>query len=110
MDAAVIAARQERDGLAGQAQRDFPGFSVPAGGEGDREEQSDPAWMGEVLRDRPLEPVFLIHPILGRKEDSAPSRPSVPTRWSREWLYKTLGLFSEYRVCYAPSLSAVAPV
>ena len=31
-------------------------------------------------------------------------------RWSREWLYKTLGLFSEYRVCYAPSLSVVAPV
>src|SRR5215469_16195985 len=31
-------------------------------------------------------------------------------RWSREWLYGTLGLFSEYRVSYAPSLSAVAPV
>ena len=31
-------------------------------------------------------------------------------RWSREWLYGTLGLFSGYRVSYAPSLSAVAPV
>ena len=31
-------------------------------------------------------------------------------RWSREWLSRALGLFSEYRVCYAPSLSAVAPV
>jgi RNA-directed DNA polymerase len=31
-------------------------------------------------------------------------------RWSREWLYGTLGLFAEYRVCYAPSLSVVAPV
>src|SRR6516165_8463627 len=31
-------------------------------------------------------------------------------RWSRGWLYGTLGLFSEYRVSYAPSLSAVAPV
>src|SRR5215469_16328402 len=31
-------------------------------------------------------------------------------RWSREWMYGTLGLFSEYRVSYAPSLSAVAPV
>ena len=30
-------------------------------------------------------------------------------RWSREWLYGTLGLFSEYRVCYG-SVSAVAPV
>jgi RNA-directed DNA polymerase len=30
-------------------------------------------------------------------------------RWSREWLYGTMGLFSEYRVSYAPSLSVVAP-
>jgi len=30
-------------------------------------------------------------------------------RWSREWLYGTLGLFSEYRVSYVPSPSAVAP-
>ena len=29
-------------------------------------------------------------------------------RWSREWLYKTLGLFAEYRVSYG-SFSAVAP-
>jgi RNA-directed DNA polymerase len=29
-------------------------------------------------------------------------------RWSREWLYETLGLFSGYRVSYG-SLSAVAP-
>lgn len=31
-------------------------------------------------------------------------------RWSREWLYGTLGLFSQYRVSYGRSLSAVAPV
>jgi RNA-directed DNA polymerase len=30
-------------------------------------------------------------------------------RWSREWMYGTLGLFSEYRVSYLPSISAVAP-
>ena len=30
-------------------------------------------------------------------------------RWSREWLYGTLGLFSEYRVSYEQSISAVAP-
>jgi RNA-directed DNA polymerase len=30
-------------------------------------------------------------------------------RWSREWLYGTLGLFSEYRVSYERSISAVAP-
>ena len=31
-------------------------------------------------------------------------------RWSREWLYGTLGLFSDYRVSYLPSISVVAPV
>ena len=31
-------------------------------------------------------------------------------RWSREWLYGTMGLFAEYRVSYQPSNSAVAPV
>ena len=31
-------------------------------------------------------------------------------RWSREWLYGTLGLFSEYRVSYQSSDSAVAPI
>jgi RNA-directed DNA polymerase len=31
-------------------------------------------------------------------------------RWSREWLYGTLGLFAEYRVSYAQPISAAAPV
>jgi RNA-directed DNA polymerase len=31
-------------------------------------------------------------------------------RWSREWLYGTLGLFSEYRVSYRCSDAAVAPL
>ena len=30
-------------------------------------------------------------------------------RWSREWLYSELGLFSEYRVSHGQSISAVAP-
>jgi RNA-directed DNA polymerase len=30
-------------------------------------------------------------------------------RWSRAWLYDTLGLFSGYRVSYQPSASAVVP-
>jgi RNA-directed DNA polymerase len=30
-------------------------------------------------------------------------------RWSREWLYGTLGLFAEYRVSYRSSNPAVAP-
>jgi RNA-directed DNA polymerase len=31
-------------------------------------------------------------------------------RWSREWLYDTLGLFSEYRVSYRCSDSAAVPI
>jgi RNA-directed DNA polymerase len=31
-------------------------------------------------------------------------------RWSREWLYAALGLFSEYHVSYLPPIPAVAPV
>jgi RNA-directed DNA polymerase len=31
-------------------------------------------------------------------------------RWSREWLYGTLGLFAEYRVAYGQPTPAVAPV
>ena len=31
-------------------------------------------------------------------------------RWSREWMYGTLGLFLEYRVTYGQPISAVAPV
>ena len=30
-------------------------------------------------------------------------------RWSREWLYGTLALFSQYRVTYGQSTSAAAP-
>ena len=78
MDAAVIAERQEADGLAGQAQRDFPMLSISAGGRSDREDQSDPAWLGKVLRDRPLESVFLLYPKLGGDEDSASSGSGVP--------------------------------
>src|SRR5215469_17150512 len=78
MHAAAIAERQETDGLAWQAQRDLPGLSFPASGRIDQEDQSDSARVGEILCHRPLESVFLIHPILGRKEDPAPSGPSVP--------------------------------
>src|SRR5215469_9440493 len=71
--------RKARNGRPCSASsRRFPGPSFSAGGEGDREDQSDSARLGEVLCRRPLEPVFLIHPLLGRKEDSAPSGPGVP--------------------------------
>jgi hypothetical protein len=65
---AVIAERQEAHGLTQQAQGDLPGLSFPAGWRSDRKDQSDPAGLGEVLCDKPLQPVFLIHLLLGRDE------------------------------------------
>src|SRR4051812_44162997 len=84
MDAAVVAERPEAGGIAGQTQRDFPGLSIPTTGSGDRKDQSDPAWLGQILRARPFESVFLLYPKLGREEDSATSGPGVST--SRLWL------------------------
>src|SRR5579859_204163 len=72
MDAASVAKKQEAGGLADQAQRDFPGLALSAGGRRDRTDQPDPAWLGDLLRSRPLQPMFLIHPRLGREKDSAP--------------------------------------
>ena len=69
MDAAANAERQEADGVAGQAQRNLPGLSFPAGGRSDRKDQPDPARLGEILCDRSLESVLFLHPTLGREED-----------------------------------------
>src|SRR5580765_4822251 len=76
MDAAAHAKRQKADGLASQAQDDFPKLSFPARQSIDRTDQSHSARLGELLRDRTFEPVLRVHPRLGRKEDSAPSGPS----------------------------------
>ena len=77
MDAAVVAERQETDGLAEQTQGDLPGLSLAACGRGDREDQPDPARLGAILCHRPCESVFLIYPRLGREEDTAPSGSGV---------------------------------
>src|SRR5215470_14565472 len=77
MDAAIVAERQEADSLAGQTQRDFPGLAISAGGRSDRTDQSDSARLGEIFRCGPLQSELLIHPRLGRKEDSAPSGQGV---------------------------------
>src|SRR5215467_2317057 len=79
MDVVGIAERQEANGLAGQAQRDLPSFSFSTRGRRDREDQSDPAWLGDILCDRTLEPVFLVYPRPGRNEDTAPLSPGAPT-------------------------------
>ena len=83
MDAAVRAARQETDGLATQAQSDLPKLSISACGRADRNDQSDPARLGEVLCGGPCESLFLVYPRLGGEEDPAPSgqSPTAPRLW-----------------------------
>ena len=78
MDAAAYAESQKADGLAAQAQADFPKLSLPARQTIDRTDQSYSAGLGELFRDRTFEPVLRIYPRLGRKEDSAPSGPRRP--------------------------------
>ena len=101
MDAAAYAERQEADGVAADAQAGFSKPSVPAGGEVIARINPDPARLGAVLCGRPLQPVFLVHPRLGREEDSGPSGAACQRhgfgwkRWSKAWLYGTLGLFNE---------------
>ena len=75
MDAAAHAERQKADGIASQAQDDFPKLPLSAPQSIDRTDQSHSAGRGKLLRDRTFEPVLRVHPRLGRKEDSAPSGP-----------------------------------
>jgi hypothetical protein len=70
----------------------------------------------QYFADRLLEPVFLLYPRVGRKEDPETSGSRVPTSrlrleaWSQKWLYATLGLFWRCRVSYHPLASLVVPV
>src|SRR4029077_9734017 len=72
MDAAAYATRQEADGIAAQAQAGFSELSLSAGEGVDRADQSHSARLGELLCGRPLQPVLLVYPRLGREEDSVP--------------------------------------
>ena len=67
---------KQRTAWLGQLQEIFR--ASPAGGRGDPEDPSDPAWWGAILGHRPLESVFLLPPLRGRKEDAAPSGQGVP--------------------------------
>src|SRR5712692_7615942 len=80
MDAAAYAARQEADGIAAQAQAGLPKISLSAREGVDRADQSHSARLGELLCGRPLQPVLLVYPRLGREEDSVPlgQSPSAP--------------------------------
>ena len=65
--------------------------------------------MGALLCGRELEPVFFLHKLwVEKKVRRHLMRARKRTgfgwkRWSKQWLYNTLGLFNEYRVVRAVS-------
>jgi hypothetical protein len=73
MATAICAQAEKADGTFCQAQGDLPTTRQPTGREGDRDDQSHPAWLGELFPDRAFESMLLEDPRLGRKEDSASS-------------------------------------
>ena len=79
MDAIADAEGEETDGPATEAQRGLPKSSLPTSIPGDRTDQSDIARLGELLCFWAFEPVFLVHSLLGRKEDPAPLGESATT-------------------------------
>src|SRR5687767_6904757 len=104
MDAAADAARQEADGVAADAQAGPSKSSVSAGRRGDCANQSHPARLGAVPCVRSLESLLLVHPRLGREEDSVPPGPSKPaTRFRMEAVASGVphvGTVPEYYVAY----------
>ena len=116
MDATVIAQEQETDDLARQAQGDLPGLSFPTSGR--VIEKINPILRGWVkyfaighssrcfsyIRD------WVEKKIRRHLARACQRRGFGWKRWSREWLYKAFGLFSEYRVAHGQSIPAVAPV
>jgi hypothetical protein len=107
MDAAADTASQEADGVAAHTQAGVPKSSVSARRRGDCVYQSDPARLGvqyfaighssrcfSFVRDW-VEKKIRYHLARASQRHGFGWK-----RWSREWLYGTLGLFHEYYVAY----------
>ena len=114
MDAVADAEGQEADGIATQAQRDFPKASLPAGRQGDRE--INPilrGWVNYFAIGHSSRCFSYIRDWVEKKIRRHLARAASVEgfgwkRWSREWLYGTLGLFHQYRVSYSRSSPAAA--
>src|SRR5215470_14377201 len=109
MDAVADTETQETDSPAGQAPNHIPKPSIPAHRSIDRGDQSDPSGMGELLCNGALEFIrdWVEKKIRSHLARACQRRGFGWKRWSREWLYGTLGLFNQYHVSYRPSPTAV---
>jgi site-specific DNA recombinase len=70
---AADAGHEAADGVAAEAAGGVPALGIPARGPGDRGDQSDLAWLGELLPSWERGPVFFVREDLGRAEGTAPS-------------------------------------
>jgi hypothetical protein len=104
MDAAAIAERPEADGVARQAQRVFrTSRSQPVGGVIERINPIVRGWVkyfaiGHSSRCFSYIRSWVETRIRRHLARACRRRGFGWKRWSREWLYETPGLFSEYRV------------
>ncbi len=69
-----------------EAERHLQPLTLSAIVRGDREDQSHLAGLGELLRDRTIEPVLLVHSLVGGKEDpeTLGQSPTAPWLWLEE--------------------------
>ena len=102
--AALHAQAQKADGTGAGAQSGVPPIPVATERTGDDPDQSAATGMGELLRGWALQRVLQLHQGLVEKKvrrqlAHAQKRKGFGwERWSRPWLYDTLGLFNGYRV------------
>ena len=106
MDAATHPAGEKADGAAAHAQADFPQPSVPAPQRGDCENQPDSAgWVQDLAVGHSSRCFSYIRDWVEKKIRHHLARACQRhgfgwKRWSKAWLYGTLGLFHAYRVAH----------
>ena len=108
---------KKRTALLRKLKEIFRRSPVSTHGAGDRDDQSDPAGLGAAtLRWATPVGASRLSQRLGGKEDSAASDACTERkgfgwkRWSRQWLYGTLGLFNRLPGATATAESAPSPI
>ncbi len=77
---------EEAHGAIAEAERHLQALTLSAPARGDRPDQSHSVGLGELLRDRRIEPLLLVHSLVGGKEDpeALGQSPTAPWFWLEE--------------------------
>src|SRR5450631_1096186 len=111
----LYAQAEEADSAIRQNPGNLPKSYQPAHRRSDRNDQSDPAWLGELLSGWQFEPLLrhdqrLVEKKVRRHLMRARQRRGYGwKRWSTNWLYGPLGLFNDYQVRHHKPGPKVAP-